>query len=126
MIEQARRCPLPGRRASWVQKARVGGHPVYLTCGDHEDGTLGEIFLDMHKQGTSLRGFMHALAIVISLALQHGVPLATIVESLRGMDFPPQGPVEGSPAVSEATSVVDWVVRELEAAYLPEAICDKS
>lgn len=113
---------LPDRRSSWTQKARVGGQSVHLNMGEYSDGSLGEIFLDMHKTGTAVRGFTSALARLFSVALQHGVPLIVLVKTLEGIDFPPQGEVQGEGvAVTEAKSILDWVVRELAAAYLKPA-----
>jgi ribonucleoside-diphosphate reductase alpha chain len=112
---------LPTRRSSWTQKARVGGQTVYLCVGEFADGRPGEIFLDMHKQGTFARGVLGALARVASVALQCGTPLAELVKALEGLCFPPEGAVEGSPAAREAASVADWVASELRAAYLTPA-----
>ncbi len=108
---------LPPRRPLWTQKTRIGGQGMFLGCGEYEDGRLGEIFLDMHKAGSAVRGFMHALATTMSIGLQHGVPLQCYVDALKGLDFEPNGPVLGSPLVNQATSVVDFVVKELEATY---------
>lgn len=120
MTDTVQRRPLPTRRHSWVQKIRIGAQPVYLCTGEYEDGTPGEIFLDVSRTGSLLKGFTQAFAITFSLALQHGVPLATLLDALRGLSFPPDGPVIGSPSVSEARSIVDFVVQELTAVYQSE------
>lgn len=117
MPELTRKC-LPERRASWTQRARVGGQTLYLSMGDYEDGRLGEIWLEAAKQGTNIRGTLGALARLASVALQHGVPVAAVAEALRGLNYPPNGQVEGSPVVSSCTSVADWVAQEIAAAYL--------
>ena len=114
---------LPARRRSWTQKARIPDaqgvlQTFYLSCGEYDDGRLGEVWLEAHTEGTFTRGVLGALARMISLSLQHAVPVSQIVHTLRDMNFPPRGPVSGTSACTEATSVVDWVARELEAAYL--------
>lgn len=112
------RRPLPERRHSWTQKVRIDGQTVYITVGEYEDGRPGEIFIDVSKQGTFLRGVMGSLARMISIALQCGADVSVIVHALRGLDYPPHGRVEGSDVVDSCTSVTDWVASELEAAYL--------
>jgi ribonucleoside-diphosphate reductase alpha chain len=109
---------LPTRRSSWTQKARIGGHTFYLSCGEFADGRPGELWIEAAKAGTFSRGVLGALARVASVALQCGTPLAELVKALEGLRFPPDGPVEGSPAAREAASVADWVAVELRAAYL--------
>ena len=113
--------PLPDRRRSWTQRVRIGGQTVYLNVGEYADGRPGEIFVDVSRQGTFLRGVMGSLARMISLALQNGSGVDAIVKSLRGLDYPPDGPVEGSPNVTNCVSVTDWIASELEARYLREA-----
>jgi ribonucleoside-diphosphate reductase alpha chain len=112
------RMPLPDRRLSWTQRAAIGGQTVYLTVGEYPGGRPGEIFVDVSKQGTFLRGVMGALARMASMALQCGAGVDLIVHSLRGLDFPPNGPVEGSSFVWEASSVADWISQELEHKYM--------
>jgi ribonucleoside-diphosphate reductase alpha chain len=109
---------LPDRRASWTQKVHIDGQPVYLCVGEYPDGRPGEVFVDMSRTGTFARGVMDALARMASMALQCGAPLHEVVRSLRGLNFPPNGPVSGSPNVTEALSVADWIASELEATYL--------
>ena len=116
--------PLPDRRRSWTQKVRIAGQTVYMGVGEYADGRPGEIFIDVAKQGTFLRGVMAALARTISIALQCGADVEFVVQALRGGCFPPDGIVEGSSSVKEATSVTDWIASELEARYLapPQAM----
>lgn len=108
---------LPDRRAAWRQSARIDNQRFYLTVGEYDDGRPGEVFLTAHRYGTFARGVLDALARVTSLALQCGSPLGEVVKALSGLNFPPNGPVVCSGNVSEATSVADWVARELAAAY---------
>lgn len=110
--------PLPNRRRSWTQRVRIGGQTCYLCVGEYPDGRPGEIFIDVSKQGTFLRGVMNTLARTISIALQCGADVQSIVYSLREVDYPPNGPVDGSEFVTEALSVTDWVAKELEARYI--------
>lgn len=112
------RTPLPERRHSWTQKVRIDGQVVYMTVGEYEDGRPGEIFIDVSKQGTFLRGVMGSLARMISIALQCGADVSVIVHALHGLDYPPSGPVEGSHVVDRCSSVTDWVASELKAAYM--------
>ncbi len=109
---------LPDRRKGYTQKAIVGGHKVYLRTGEYEDGGLGEIFIDMHKEGASFRSLMNNFAIAVSLGLQHGVPLEEFVEAFTFTRFEPSGVVEGNDAIKMATSVLDYVFRELAVSYL--------
>src|SRR6202453_4766029 len=104
---------LPNRRKSYIQKAVVGGHKVYLHTGEYEDGRLGEIFIDMHKEGASFRSLMNNFAIAISLGLQYGVPLEEYVEAFTFTRFEPSGFVQGNDAIKNATSILDYVFREL-------------
>lgn len=104
---------LPHRRRSFTRKARVGGHKVHMTCGMYDDGRLGEIFLEMHKEGAALRSIMNAFAIAVSLGLQYGVPLDRFIRAFSGMRFEPNGPVDGSEKICDATSVIDYIFREL-------------
>jgi ribonucleoside-diphosphate reductase alpha chain len=109
---------LPDRRAGYTQKATVAGHKVYLRTGEYEDGTLGEIFLDMHKEGAAFRSLMNCFAIAISLGLQHGVPLEEFVDAFVFTRFEPNGMVTGNDRIKMATSVIDYVFRELAITYL--------
>jgi len=109
---------LPHRRAGYTQKAMVGGHKVYLRTGEYEDGQLGEIFIDMHKEGAAFRSLMNAFAIAVSLGLQHGVPLEEFVEAFTFFKFEPNGMVSGNPHLKMSTSVIDYIFRELAVTYL--------
>ncbi len=109
---------LPDRRKGYTQKAAVGGHKVYLHTGEYEDGSLGEIFIDMHKEGAAFRSLMNNFAIAISQGLQHGVPLEKYVEAFTFTRFEPQGLVEGNQTIKMATSVLDYIFRELAVSYL--------
>ena len=114
----ARRWELPARRAGYTQKAVVGGHRVYLRTGEYDDGTLGEVFIALHKEGAAFRGLMDNFAVAVSLGLQHGVPLEAYVEAFTFTRFGPAGAVEGDPAVAHATSLLDYTFRHLAANYL--------
>ncbi|HMY66448.1 MAG TPA: vitamin B12-dependent ribonucleotide reductase [Leptospiraceae bacterium] len=109
---------LPSRRAGYTQKASVGGHKVYLRTGEYEDGQLGEIFIDMHKEGAAFRSLMNAFAIAVSLGLQHGVPLEEFVEAFTFFKFEPNGMVQGNSHIKMSTSVIDYIFRELAITYL--------
>src|SRR5580658_2668735 len=109
---------LPDRRKGYTQKAVVGGHKVYLRTGEYEDGRLGEIFIDMHKEGASFRSLMNNFAIAISLGLQYGVPLEEYVEAFTFTRFEPAGFVQGNDAIKNATSILDYIFRELAISYL--------
>jgi ribonucleoside-diphosphate reductase alpha chain len=109
---------LPGRRKGYTQKAIVGGHKVYLRTGEYDDGRLGEIFIDMHKEGAAFRAMMNNFAIAISLGLQYGVPLEEYVEAFTFTRFEPAGMVQGNDAIKNATSILDYVFRELAVSYL--------
>jgi ribonucleoside-diphosphate reductase alpha chain len=123
IIERVRasRERLPSRRKSYIQKAVVGGHKVYLHTGEYEDGRLGEIFIDMHKEGAAFRSLMNNFAIAISIGLQYGVPLEEFVEAFTFTRFDPAGPVEGNDTIKYATSLLDYVFRELAVSYLGRA-----
>ncbi|MBI4585909.1 MAG: adenosylcobalamin-dependent ribonucleoside-diphosphate reductase [Planctomycetes bacterium] len=114
----ARRRPLPFKRFGFTQEAKVGGHKIYLRTGNYEDGTLGEIFIDMHKEGAAFRSIMNCFAIAVSKGLQYGVPLKEFVETFTFTRFAPHGPVEGHPNLKMATSVLDYVFRVLAIEYL--------
>ena len=109
---------LPDRRKGYTQKAVVGGHKVYLRTGEYDDGRLGEIFIDMHKEGATFRSLMNNFAIAISLGLQYGVPLEEYVEAFTFTRFEPAGFVQGNDAIKSATSLLDYVFRELAVSYL--------
>jgi ribonucleoside-diphosphate reductase alpha chain len=109
---------LPDRRSGYTQKAVVGGHKVYLRTGEYQDGTVGEIFLDMHKEGAAFRSLMNCFAIAISLGLQYGVPLERFVDAFVFTRFEPNGMVRGNDRIKMATSVIDYVFRELAITYL--------
>ncbi len=109
---------LPTRRLGYTQKARVGGQKLYLRTGEYSDGRLGEIFLDMHKEGATFRSLMNGFAIAISLGLQYGVPLEEFVDAFTFMKFEPAGPVEGNSRIKIATSILDYIFRELGVTYL--------
>lgn len=109
---------LPARRAGYTQKAAIAGHKLFLRTGEYDDGRLGEIFIGLHKEGAAFRGLMDNFAVAVSLGLQHGVALETMVEAFTFTRFGPAGAVEGDPAVERATSLLDYVFRNLAANYL--------
>jgi len=109
---------MPDRRKGYTQKAVVGGHKVYLRTGEYDDGRLGEIFIDMHKEGAAFRAMMNNFAIAISLGLQYGVPLEEYVEAFTFTRFEPAGFVQGNERIKSATSILDFVFRELAVSYL--------
>ncbi|MBI1239676.1 MAG: vitamin B12-dependent ribonucleotide reductase [Alphaproteobacteria bacterium] len=115
---QAERQRLPDRRKGYIQKAVVGGHKVYLHTGEYEDGRVGEIFIDMHKEGAAFRSLMNNFAIAISIGLQYGVPLEEFVEAFTFTKFEPAGIVQGNDRIKNATSVLDYIFRELAVSYL--------
>src|SRR5262249_17554167 len=109
---------MPDRRKGYTQKAVVGGHKVYLRTGEYDDGRLGEIFIDMHKEGAALRSIINNFAIAVSLGLQYGVPLEEYVDAFTFTRFEPSGPVQGNDSIKYATSMLDYVFRELAVSYL--------
>ncbi|WAC26858.1 vitamin B12-dependent ribonucleotide reductase [Ancylobacter sp. SL191] len=109
---------MPDRRKGYTQKAVVGGHKVYLRTGEYDDGRLGEIFIDMHKEGAALRSFINNFAISVSLGLQYGVPLEEYVDAFTFTRFEPAGPVQGNDTIKYATSILDYIFRELAVSYL--------
>ena len=109
---------LPERRKGYTQKAIVGGHKVYLRTGEYKDGSLGEIFIDMHKEGAAFRAMMNNFAISISVGLQYGVPLEEFVEAFTFTRFEPAGMVQGNDSIKNATSILDYIFRELAVSYL--------
>ncbi|SEF43044.1 vitamin B12-dependent ribonucleotide reductase [Jhaorihella thermophila] len=117
-IIRAHREKLPHRRKGYTQKAVVGGHKVYLRTGEYEDGRLGEIFIDMHKEGAGFRAMMNNFAIAVSVGLQYGVPLEEFVDAFTFTKFEPAGMVQGNDSIKNATSILDYVFRELAVSYL--------
>ncbi|HET8920406.1 MAG TPA: vitamin B12-dependent ribonucleotide reductase [Xanthobacteraceae bacterium] len=109
---------MPDRRKGYTQKAVVGGHKVYLRTGEYDDGRIGEIFIDMHKEGAALRSLLNNFAIAVSLGLQYGVPLDEYVDAFTFTRFEPSGPVQGNDSIKYATSILDYVFRELAVSYL--------
>ena len=118
IVERPRRRPLPPKRRGVTYEGRVAGHKIYLRTGEYEDGTLGEIFVDMHKEGAAFRSLMNCFAIAISKGLQYGVPLEEFVDTFTFQRFEPQGLVEGHPYIKMATSIVDYIFRVLGYEYL--------
>lgn len=116
--DPAARTRLPDRRKGYIQKATVGGHKVYLHTGEFEDGSLGEIFIDMHKEGAAFRSLMNNFAISVSLGLQYGVPLDEYVDAFVFTRFEPAGEVTGNDRITKATSILDYLFRELAVSYL--------
>ena len=109
---------LPNRRCGFTQKSRIGGHKVYLRTGEYEDGTLGEIFIDMHKEGAAFRCLMNNFAIAVSLGLQHGTPLEEYTDAFTFTKFDPSGVVQGSECIKMSSSILDYIFRELAVYYL--------
>ena len=116
--QRAERHRMPNRRKSYTQKAIIGGHKVYLHTGEYEDGKLGEIFIDMHKEGAAFRSLMNNFAIAVSLGLQYGVPLEEYVEAFVFTKFEPNGIVQGNDRIKNSTSILDYIFRELAVSYL--------
>ena len=112
------RTRLPDRRKGYIQKATVGGHKVYLHTGEFDDGSLGEIFIDMHKEGAAFRSLMNNFAIAVSLGLQYGVPLEEYIDAFVFTRFEPAGDVTGNDRIARATSILDYIFRELAVSYL--------
>ncbi|MGO4854592.1 vitamin B12-dependent ribonucleotide reductase [Phaeovulum sp. W22_SRMD_FR3] len=117
-IVRSHREKLPERRKGYTQKAVVGGHKVYLRTGEYKDGQLGEIFIDMHKEGAGFRAMMNNFAIAVSVGLQYGVPLEEFVDAFTFTKFEPAGMVQGNDSIKNATSILDYVFRELAVSYL--------
>ena len=109
---------LPNRRAGYTQKAKIGGHSIFIRTGEYDDGRIGEIFLDMHKEGAAFRSLLNSFAIAVSLGLQYGVPLEEYVDAFTFSRFEPNGMVQGHDYVKMATSVIDYVFRDLAISYL--------
>jgi ribonucleoside-diphosphate reductase alpha chain len=112
------RKPLPNRRTGYTQKAKIGGHSIFIRTGEYDDGGLGEIFLDMHKEGAAFRSLLNSFAIAVSLGLQYGVPLEEYVDAFTFSRFEPNGMVQGHDYVKMATSVIDYIFRDLAISYL--------
>ncbi len=117
-IIKSHREKMPQRRKGYTQKAIVGGHKVYLRTGEYEDGKLGEIFIDMHKEGAGFRAMMNNFAIAVSVGLQYGVPLEEFVDAFTFTKFEPAGMVQGNDSIKNATSILDYIFRELAVSYL--------
>ncbi|MCT8329159.1 vitamin B12-dependent ribonucleotide reductase [Albidovulum sediminis] len=117
-IVRRHREKLPERRKGYTQKAIVGGHKVYLRTGEYKDGSLGEIFIDMHKEGAGFRAMMNNFAIAVSVGLQYGVPLEEFVDAFTFTKFEPAGMVQGNDSIKNATSILDYIFRELAVSYL--------
>jgi ribonucleoside-diphosphate reductase alpha chain len=115
---QGHRVRLPHKRGGFTQEAHVGGHKVFLRTGEYEDGSLGEIFIDMHKEGAAFRSLMNCFAMAVSVGLQYGVPLSTFVEQFTFTRFEPHGVVSGHPNIKFSTSIVDYIFRVLGVEYL--------
>ena len=109
---------LPGKRTGFTQEAAIAGHKVYIRTGEWEDGQLGEVFIDMHKEGAAYRSMMNCFAIAVSLGLQYGVPLKEFVDKFTFTRFEPSGPVVGHENIKMATSIVDYIFRVLGMEYL--------
>ena len=117
-IVRSNREKMPERRKGYTQKAVVGGHKVYLRTGEYSDGSLGEIFIDMHKEGAGFRAMMNNFAIAVSVGLQYGVPLEEFVDAFTFTKFEPAGLVQGNDSIKNATSILDYIFRELAVSYL--------
>jgi len=117
-IVKSHREKMPQRRKGYTQKAIVGGHKVYLRTGEYENGKIGEIFIDMHKEGAGFRAMMNNFAIAVSVGLQYGVPLEEFVDAFTFTKFEPAGMVQGNETIKNATSILDYVFRELAVSYL--------
>jgi ribonucleoside-diphosphate reductase alpha chain len=109
---------LPNRRSGYTQKGKIGGHSIYIRTGEYNDGSLGEIFLDMHKEGAAFRSLLNSFAIAVSLGLQYGVPLEEYVDAFTFSRFEPNGVVQGHDYVKMSTSVIDFIFRDLAISYL--------
>ena len=116
--ENNKRFGMPDRRKGYIQKATIGNHKVYLHTGEYEDGKIGEIFIDTSKEGELVKALMNNFAIAISLGLQYGVPLDEFVSAYVGTKFEPSGKVHGNDRILSATSILDYIFRELAISYL--------
>jgi ribonucleoside-diphosphate reductase alpha chain len=115
---RGKRLPLPNKRVGYTQKAKIGGHSIFIRTGEYDNGKLGEIFLDMHKEGAAFRSLLNSFAIAVSLGLQYGVPLEEYVDAFTFSRFEPNGMVQGHDYVKMATSVIDYIFRDLAISYL--------
>ena len=113
-----KRFSMPDRRKGYIQKATIGDHKVYLHTGEYEDGKIGEIFIDTSKEGELVKALMNNFAIAISLGMQYGVPLDEFVNAFVGTKFEPSGKVHGNDRILSATSILDYIFRELAISYL--------
>jgi len=113
-----KRFKMPDRRKGYIQKAQIGDHKVYLHTGEYNDGKIGEIFIDTNKEGELVKAMMNNFAIAISLGLQYGVPLDEYVDAFIDTKFEPSGNVDGNDRILSATSILDYVFRELAISYL--------
>jgi ribonucleoside-diphosphate reductase alpha chain len=109
---------MPDRRKGYIQKAEIGGHKVYLHIGEYDDGKVGEIFIDTNKEGELVKALMNNFAIAISLGLQYGVPLEEYVDAFIDTKFEPSGKISGNDRILSATSILDYIFRELAISYL--------
>ena len=117
-LKNSNRDKLPHRRKGYTQKASINNHKVYLRTGEYMDGSLGEIFIDMHKEGAAFRSLMNNFAIAVSIGLQYGVPLEEFVEAFTFTKFEPSGEVEGNTEIKFSTSILDYIFKELAISYL--------
>ncbi|MDR0475316.1 MAG: adenosylcobalamin-dependent ribonucleoside-diphosphate reductase [Treponema sp.] len=115
---RSQRKPLPNKRVGYTQKAKIGGHSIFIRTGEYEDGNIGEIFLDMHKEGAAFRSLLNSFAIAVSLGLQYGVPLEEYVDAFTFSRFEPNGMVQGHDYIKMAASVIDYIFRDLGINYL--------
>ena len=118
-MHEPNRRRLPKRRKGMTFSATVGGHLVTVSTGEYEDGSLGEVFIDMHKEGAAFRSMMNNFAILLSVSLQNGVPLSKLVDRFSGETFEPNGQVLDHDGIIEATSVIDFIFQALGAQYVP-------
>ena len=116
--QNIKRNKLPDRRKGYTQKASINNHKVYLRTGEYMDGSLGEIFIDMHKEGAAFRSLMNNFAIAVSIGLQYGVPLEEFVEAFTFTKFEPSGDVKGNTEIKFSTSILDYIFKELAISYL--------
>ena len=114
----SKRFSMPDRRKGYIQKATIGNHKIYLHTGEYEDGKIGEIFIDTSKEGELVKALMNNFAIAVSLGLQYGVPLDEFVNAYVGTKFEPSGKVNGNDRILSATSILDYIFRELAISYL--------
>tara|TARA_B100001564_G_C20609135_1_gene656690 strand:- start:617 stop:1441 length:825 start_codon:yes stop_codon:yes gene_type:complete len=118
LLKNSKRDRLPHRRKGYTQKASINNHKVYLRTGEYMDGSLGEIFIDMHKEGAAFRSLMNNFAIAVSIGLQYGVPLEEFVEAFTFTKFEPSGEVKGNAEIKFSTSILDYIFKELAISYL--------